>query len=108
MENKEKMVNNKKEVFTFFKSLFEFSESFLLKFIYFIHIIIQVIVFVFYFIIIFTTIGWLWLLGWIVLVLGWIVLYPLAFFVVRFIFELISIQFSINDNLVAIKKNLKK
>lgn len=101
MDKKEKVEKTKKEALSFFTDLFKFEKSFLLKFIFFIHIVIQILVLVWYLVTIFST-------GDILKILGWIVLYPLVFFAIRFMFELISIQFSINENLVSIKKLLKK
>ena len=99
MDNDIKIPKDKKEVTNLFIQLFKFDKSFFLSFLFYIHIIIQIVVLIFY-------IYGLSRGGFATFLL-WILLYPLVFFIVRFIFEWISIVFSINNNLKEIKDELK-
>ncbi len=94
-----KFPKDKKEATNLFIQLFKFDKSFFLSFLFYIHIIIQIVVLIFY-------IYGLSRGGFATFLL-WILLYPLVFFIVRFIFEWISIVFSINNNLKEIKDELK-
>lgn len=99
MDNDIKIPKDKKEATNLFIQLFKFDKSFFLSFLFYIHIIIQIVVLIFY-------IYGLSRGGFATFLL-WILLYPLVFFIVRFIFEWISIVFSINNNLKEIKDELK-
>ncbi len=100
-KNDKKVEATKKEAMNFAKSLFSFDKLFFIDFLFFIHILFQVLIFVLYLIWAFSTGNPLQIL-WIM------VLYPAVFFVIRLLFEFLSVQFSINQNLLEIKKNLKK
>ncbi len=99
MDNDIKIPKDKKEATNLLIQLFKFDKSFFLSFLFYIHIIIQIVVLIFY-------IYGLSRGGFATFLL-WILLYPLVFFIVRFIFEWISIVFSINNNLKEIKDELK-
>lgn len=105
METRENKINidknmDEKQIKNLFCQLFKFDKSFFMSFIFYIHIVIQVFVFVsnLYIASKFGFLAFLWAL----------ILAPFVFFMVRFWFEFLVILFSINDNLFEIKNNLKK
>lgn len=95
----EKDIKEKNFTKIFFQ-LFKFDKSFFMSFIFYIHIIVQILVLI---AVLYSTAS-----EWILLFLWAIIAYPLVFFYIRFIFEFITILFSINNNLLEIKENLKK
>ena len=102
--NTENKINTSKVKEIFF-GLFRFEKSYFLTFIFIIHIIVQVLVLVWW-LYKWATFGY-WA-QWILYFLWAILLYPLVFLAVRFWFEFLAILFSINDNVLEIKKHLKK
>lgn len=105
MENTENKVNleknvDLKKVKNIFCELFKFDKLFFKNFIFYIHIVAQVLI-------LFTYLFWAsqnWVLSFILAV----VFYPIVFFMVRFSFEFLAVLFSINDNLFEIRTNTKK
>lgn len=96
MEHKDAVETIQKEGKTLLKDLFRFERYFFLEFLFYIHIVVQVVALIAYLMAAFST-------GNILHALGMIVLYPLVFFYIRFIFEFMSVLFSVNKNLVDIK-----
>ncbi len=102
MENTDKKIEaSKNDALNFFKSLFDMKKLFFIDFIFFIHILVQILVLLGYF-------GGLFATGEVLKILGGALLYPFAFFGVRLMFEFSVVIFSINQNLIEVKKHLKK
>lgn len=96
----EKINIDKNKLKGFFCQLFKFDKTFFKDFIFYIHIVVQILVFAsnLY------TASQFWILYFVFAIL----FSPIVFLFIRFVFEFITILFSINDNLFEIKNNLKK
>lgn len=101
-ENKINIEKNmdEKQIKNLFCQLFKFDKSFFMSFIFYIHIAVQILVFIWN---LYIASKW----GFLAFIFA-LIFSPVVFFMIRFWFEFLVILFSINDNLFEIKNNLKK
>lgn len=101
-ENKINIDKNidKKQIKNIICQLFKFDKSFFISFVFYIHIFVQILVFI-----------WNLYISsqyWFFHFLLSLLFSPFIFFIVRLVFEILVVLFNINDNLLEVKNNLKK